>query len=246
MARTNEQLTQQEIDVFHEFCSAHRIISDESEVGQANGNLIGGYIAFTWREDITPVTLAVAFGKLRDQIVFYTPAQWDYRKIADENNARANALNVWFQGPGNSTLVRSGDEGFQNQSALLAELRGREITSENIQNAIGRAGYKKGLHYVPTISRSVDPRQHADDGTGFMPKSESNLSAREFARRAASAASGKSEPTPDTNYRVLADAVQGSTHSKTENIQRLFVMTPGTSQIDYEKTYYARRRAAGL
>jgi len=119
MARTNEQLTQQEIDVFQEFCSAHRIISDESEVGQANGNLIGGYIAFTWREDITPQTLAVAFGVLRDRIVFYTPARFEYKKIADEDSARANTLNQWFHSSANSSLFKDGEQAFQISPLFL-------------------------------------------------------------------------------------------------------------------------------
>jgi hypothetical protein len=179
--------------------------------------------------------------------VFYTPAQAAYKKFADENPERANALNTWLYSASNTSLVRDGEESYQNQSALLAELRGREITPQTIQDAIGRAGYKKGLHYVPTISRDVDPRQHTDDGKGFMPKDQVNVSAREFARRAASAASGKPTPAPSgTDYRALADAVKGSTHSKTEQIQRMFVTRPGTSEIDYEQTYFARRRAAGL
>jgi len=249
MARTNQELTQAEVDAFNQFCNENRIISDESEVGQANGNLIGGYIAFTWREDITPQTLAVAFGVLRDRIVFYTPAQFEYKKVADEDSVRANTLNQWFHSSANSSLVKDGEQGFQNQSALLAELRGRDISEKTIQDAIGRANFKRGLHYVTTdrIPRPVDPRQHADDGKGFMPKDQVNISSREAAARRASAAAGKPSPAPQgTDYRALADAVKGSTHSKTEQIQKMFTTRPGTSDIDYEQTYYARRRAAGL
>jgi hypothetical protein len=175
MSRTSQELTQQEIDAFQKFCNENRIVSDESEAGNANGNLIGEYIAITWGEDITPATLAVALSKLRDRIVFYTPAQAAYKKFADENPERANALNTWLYSASNTSLVRDGEESYQNQSALLAELRGREITPQTIQDAIGRAGYKKGLHYVPTISRDVDPRQHTDDGKGFMPKDQVNV-----------------------------------------------------------------------
>jgi len=41
MARTNQQLTQQEVDVFQKFCNENRIVSDETEVGLANVTLIG-------------------------------------------------------------------------------------------------------------------------------------------------------------------------------------------------------------
>jgi hypothetical protein len=54
---------------------------------------------------------------------------------------------------------------------LLAELRGREINSPNIYDAIGRiSATRGGLHYVPT-PRKIDPRQHQDSGS-FAPKSE--------------------------------------------------------------------------
>jgi len=179
--------------------------------------------------------------------VFYTPAQFELKKVADEDPARASTLSQWFHSSANSSLVRSGEEGLKNQSAILSELRGREINPQTIQQAIGRLAYNKGIHYATDRTpRPTDPRQHADSGS-FMPKDQVNVSAREAAARRASAAAGKptSEPA-GTDYRALADGVKGSTHSKTEAISRLFVMTPGTSQIDYEKTYFARRRAAGL
>src|SRR6267378_4799344 len=121
MSRTSEQLTQQEIDAFQKFCYENRIVSDEGEVGLANGTLIGEYIINAWGVDVDPQNLAVALSKLRDRIVFYTPAEFQYKQIADEDSARANALNAWFHSPSNTSLVKDRDEGFQNQSALLAE-----------------------------------------------------------------------------------------------------------------------------
>jgi len=245
MARTNEQLTQSEVNAYQKFCTEHRIISDESEAGLANGNLIGEYILITWGEDITPATLAVALEKMRDRIAFYTPAQAEYKKIADEDVARADVLNTWYQSPSNTTLVRDGEEAFQNEAALLAELRGREITPKTIHDAVGRVSFKRGLHYVPT-ARPVDPRQHAPSGA-FMAKNDVNLSPRQHAARAKQAAAiGRISEEPVTDYRALAEAVKGPTHSKTEQIRRLYVMKPGTSKIDYEQTLAARRRMAGL
>jgi hypothetical protein len=244
MARTSVELTQQEIDAFTKFCSEHHI-NTEGEAGRANGDLMGEYIAITWGEDITPKTLAVALEKLRDRIIFYTPAQWKYKQIADENTTRANTLNNWFHSPGNTSLAKNGEENYQNQAALLAELRGREITPKNIQDAVGRAGFKSGLHYVPT-PRTVDPRQHTPSGS-FMPKSESNLSAREHTRRTAEAAdkaAGRSKPTSGPDYRQLCEDLRGRNHSHTEQLRKMFV-TNG-SEVDYEQTYYKRRKMAGL
>jgi hypothetical protein len=246
MARTSIAITQQEIDAFQKFCNEHRIVT-EGEVGRANGDLFGDYIAITRGVDITPATLAIALEKLRDRIVFYTPAQAAYKKIADEDPARANALNAWFHSPANTSLMTEGEPGYQNQTVLLAELRGRGIDSKSINDAIGRASFKRGLHYVPT-PRSVDPRQHAASGA-FAPKSETNLTARDHAKRAAdaaAAASGNKQPSESTDYRALSEQIKGRTHSATERIARLFITKPGTSEILWPETYEARKRAAGL
>ena len=183
---------------------------------------------------------------MRNQLHWLSPIQQDHRKIASENPAAAQAVANWLQTQ--KQLVKSGDEGLQNQFTLLTELRGRDVTSVSIQQAVGRAAYSgRPLHYTPAPPRT-DPRQHKDDGKGFAPKSESNLTVREHARRAAEAAQAKSDKTepPATDYRTLAEAVQGRTHSDAVRIRRMFVMKPGTSEIDWQQTYAARRRAAGL
>jgi hypothetical protein len=64
-------------------------------------------------------------------------------------------------------LVKDGDDGLVNQVALLSELRGREIVSKNIQDAIGRASFRGDLRFVPT-PRKVNPLQHTSDGTTFL------------------------------------------------------------------------------
>jgi hypothetical protein len=250
MARTSEQLSQLEVDAFNRFCNEHRIVCDDSNAGHANGNLMGDYIVFSWKENITQETLAVALSKLRDRLVFYSDSEWAYKKIADEDSVRAQTLNQWFESSSNSALVSSGEEGLKNQSALLAELKGREITPQTIQDAIGRAGYKHGLHYATDrIPRPADPRQHADDGKGMFSKDDTNLSPRDHARlakEAADKAAGRSAPTAGTDFRALAEAVKGKTHSQTDQIQKMFVTRTGTSEIDYEQTWLRRRKVAGL
>src|SRR5579864_6097196 len=123
MGRTSENITQAEINVFNKFCIDYRIVID-GDVGVQNGNLFGEYIAIQGQQDITPHTLKVALEKLRDQIKFYTPAQFEYLQIANNNPDRANALNDWFQSSANRSLVKDGEEGYRNQTVLLAELRG--------------------------------------------------------------------------------------------------------------------------
>jgi hypothetical protein len=244
--RTSQEITQQEIQAFAKFCGDHDIVIDGS-VGEQNANALGDYIVDLWKVEITDETLEVALGKLRDRIVFYTPAQVKYRKIAAEDIERANQLIAWFQGPGNTSLVRAGDQGFENQTALLVELKGREISSREIQNAIGRLSFKSGLHFVPA-PRPVDSRQHVDDGRGFMPKDSVNLTARDHKRLAdaATATALGQESVPTTDYQALAENVRGRTHSESERIARLFVTKPGTSEILWPDTYEARRRVSGL
>jgi hypothetical protein len=245
MPRTSADVTPEEIQAFEKFCVDHRIVTD-GQIGEQNVLAIGDYLIDTWKVGITADTLKIALEKLGDRIVLYSEVEARYRKIAAENLAKANQLHAWLHGPGNTSLVKDGDQGFENQTALLVELKGREISSREIQNAIGRLSFKSGLHFVPA-PRPVDSRQHTDDGRGFMPKDSVNLTTRDHARLAAEAraAASGNKPPATTDYRSLAEAVKGPTHSKTEQIQRAFV-TGDRGVIDWEKTYIARRKMAGL
>jgi hypothetical protein len=166
--RTSQEATSQEIQVFEKFCADHDIVT-EGPVGEKNVLAIGDYIIDAWKVQISEDTLKVALDKLRDRIVHYTPVHAKYKKIAAEDGARANQLNQWFHSSGNTSLVKDSEDGLENQTVLLAELRGREITPRTIQDAIGRASFKSGLHFVPQ-QRKTDPRQHEDDGKGFIGK----------------------------------------------------------------------------
>src|SRR6266478_6391174 len=118
MARTSPTVTKKENDAYQKFCDEHNIVADESEAARINGDEIGNYIAVQGGEDITPATLAVALQKLRDRLTFYTPAQAEYKKVADKNPTAANELNSWFQ---HQTILEKEDSdvGLQNQTVLL-------------------------------------------------------------------------------------------------------------------------------
>jgi hypothetical protein len=94
MPRTSADVTPEEIRAFDKFCLDHDIVTDGA-VGEQNVLALGEYIIDFWKEPITEYTLGVALQKLRDRIVFCSPAQAKYRKIAAENIARANQLNQW-------------------------------------------------------------------------------------------------------------------------------------------------------
>ena len=139
MARTSETLTQKEIDTYQAFCREHNIVAEESEVGFRNADEISKYIAVTWGQDITPETLAVALGKLRDRIVSYSPAQAEYLKVANQEPDRANQLTAWLATQGKAgQLVNQGDKAFDNLRLLLLTLRGYEISPPRISDALPR------------------------------------------------------------------------------------------------------------
>jgi hypothetical protein len=242
--RTSTEITQKEKDAFHKFCTEHRIVTDD-EVGRANGDLIGEYIVLTWNEDITPRTLAVALEKLRDRIVFYSAAQLAYDKEYNAlTKAQQDAFGSWWHRQG-KILVLENDEGFSNAKEILKWCQGRNFDARTFDLAVSNLAGSRGLHFVR--QSTFRGGKHSGSDASFMSKSDTNLSARDHAaRRAAEAAAASGTPAPRTDYRKLSEEIKGNTHSKTLQIQRMTVTRPGTSETDWEATYAARRRAAGL
>jgi hypothetical protein len=163
-ARTTQELSEQEIKIFGQFCLDHGIKTDS-----ANIEVLAAYLE-RWNVVVNDESLEKATVILRDagQLQFYSEAETTYRKIAAEDQTRAARLADWFENF-NKTLIKAHDEGWENQAALLTELRGREINSPNVHAAIGRiSSTRGGLHYTP-IERKTDSRQHQDSGA-FAPK----------------------------------------------------------------------------
>lgn len=222
--RISSEPTPQELQIFEKFCADQSIVVDGS-VGEQNVLAMGDYLLDTWKVEITEDTLKVALDKLRDRIAFYTPAQARYRKVAAEDPARANQLNQWFQSPANTSLVKDGDDGLENQAVLLAELRGRDITPLTVQDAIGRASFKTGLHFVPS-PRPVDPRQHKDDGSGFVsknsdPRYRGGKLNHSYQEPGSKQEAPKSLDPSEAKWRAMAEALRGNTHSKNAELERI-------------------------
>jgi hypothetical protein len=244
MPRTSAEVTPQEIQIFERFCMDNNIFTD-GPVGQQNVIAIGDYIIDLWKEEITEHTLSVALEKLREagRITFYTPVQAKYKKIAAEDIERANQLNAWFHSQANTSLLKDGDEGLENQAALLVELRGREISQKTIQDAAGRLSYRSGLHFVP-VSRPVDPRQHKDDGSGFL-RDEKNPRYRNGRINHAYQEPGSQQETPknldpsEARWREMAEALRGNTHSKNAELERI-------QGKNWRETYELRKKALNV
>jgi hypothetical protein len=254
MARTNEGITAAEVKTYQKFCADHNIVADESEAGLQNGETIGTYVAITWGVDFTPATLAVALDKLRDRIVFYSPAQAEYLKVANQDPDRANQLANWLGTQGNSgQLVNQGDEAFDNLRLLLITLRGYDINPTTIRHAEDRIGNKPGnkLQYVPQPRRE-GPRSQAaknDDGVPFLGR---NLNEPEWVRRsrersereareaASRTSSASARAAAVREAKRQAEELRGNTHAESEQIGRVFV-TEG-SEVDWPGTLQARLR----
>src|SRR5437667_12511462 len=78
--RTSQQLTQQEIDKTFKFCVENNLVL-EGETGTKNANHLVDNLLQSNLE-ATDENLKIILDKLRDRIVFYTPLQVEYNKLA--------------------------------------------------------------------------------------------------------------------------------------------------------------------
>lgn len=200
---------------------------------------------------VVPVTVEAIVKLVEAQpgLKWLNPVELDYRRIAAENTAAAQQLADWLAKQGKpGTLVNTGEQFFANMSLLLIELRGRPVDSQRIHEAMGRISFRPGrqLHFVPE-PRKQDPRQHQADGTGFLGTSvneprwkrvQREREEREAADRAKQPGAAQSVTVREAQRR--AEGLTGSTHSETEQLQKLFVTIPGTSEIDWPSTEAAR------
>jgi hypothetical protein len=208
--KMERQYTQEEHQIFLQAVTA---MEQNGYVdNEHNGRLIFGYF------DSNPsvqVSLAAVYDfveRNKAQFQWLTPIELEYRKAATDNPQAAQIVSEWMRGQ--RQLVNFGQEGLQNQTTLIIELRGRSVTNETIQQAIGRALYShKPIHRVPPPIQ-VDPRQHTGD-SHFMSKDEVNLSQADRMRKA-NAATTAAEPAPveppDAHRMECEQMMRGGTH----------------------------------
>lgn len=214
-----------------------------------------------------PVTVANIYRAVeerKNEFVWFSPAELEYRRIAAENPAAAQQLANWMrttQGkPG--TLNNSGDQYFVNMSSLLPVLRGYEINATTISHAIDRVQSRPNqLSYVPEPRRTepksraalADPTDSshwlgdmvADGRGGFRNKTPHEQKADREAKEAAEAVSRTTNvSTQVREAKRLAEEIRGSTHSESDQLQRILVTTPGTSEVNWPETLAARQRMA--
>jgi len=215
----------------------------------------------------TPVTAATVVKLIESTpgLKWLSAAELEYRKIAAANPAAAQELVAWLNTQGKpGQLVNSGDAAYENLTLLLGTLQGYEISTVRIQDAENRIANRAGrkLHYVATPRRTepVSPHAKADDGKPFMTdgltlqrdgslgkspadyareaRARSERDAAEAASQRRSGASAQSAAVREAKNK--AEQLRGNTHSENEQIGRIFVTVPGTSEINWPDTLAAR------
>jgi len=221
---------------------------DGKEAADHNSERVSAFFELNKNVPVTVESVLASVQQMRDQLKFKSSAQMVYEKEYQAlSPSDQNAFGAWWFSPSTKmTIVIEGDEGFSNAAHIIQWSKGRTFDARTFDLAVSNLTATQGLHLAPYREQVSSGRPGHEPSGPFAPKSDANLSAREAAARRATASSGKPTPAQGTDFRALADAVQGRTHSDTENIHRMYVMKPGTSNVDYEKTYHARRRAAGL
>ena len=213
---------------------------------------------FFQRNRSLPVTVANIYRAVeerKNEFVWFSPAQFEFNKVAAENPAAAQQLVDWLAAQGKpGQLVNTGDQAYENLRLLLLTLRGYQIDSTRISHAIDRILHNPGqrLHYVPQPRRE-GPRSEAaknDDGEPFLGRNlnepawvrrsreRSEQEAAERAKQPGAVAAAQSASVREAQRQ--AESIQGRTHAETDQLRKLF-STSGT-EIDWVQTLAERQR----
>ena len=220
--------------------------ADGRESAAHNAERIYAFFAANLHIAVTVETILDACERMKDQLHWKSSAQREYEALYNNlSTADQNSFGAWWFLPSTKkTILIEGDEGFSNAAKILRWMHGKPFTGRNCDLAVSNLASSHGSLYWAPTPKQADPRQHSGDGRGFMPKDSVNLSARDHRRAADSAATTRKPVEPD--YQAEAESVRGHTHGETERLNKMFVMIPGTSEIDWQRTNAARRRVAGL
>lgn len=146
---------------------------------------------------------------------------------------------------GQNLIVKQGDDGYRNFAQLLRELRGRDVTTDTIFQAMGRISYRPGrqLAYVQKERKQVDPSYRP----GIFIE-DANVTPAEHQRRlrAAQTEEQESPATLSTREQVAAkseaESLRGWSHSENDQLSKIFVTGENTREIDWVATRNARLR----
>jgi len=242
MARQVSEVTQQEVEAYAKFAQEHNIIHDGSVDDQANAELVLRYFCETWPNVISYQTLTQAYPMLKPHLRFKSAARLEAEKAARENSTISQKFSEWFDAQ-NIIVKDATDQGYLNFAQLLRELRGREISTKTIHEALGRISYRPGRQIVYV---SKPKQQVADDYKPGQLITDYNVSPAEYARRTRAAYEANRESPATISKREQAaakseaESLRGWSHSENAQLSRIFVTDEKTREIDWVATRNAR------
>ena len=153
----------------------------------------------------------------------------------------------WFDNQ--NILVREGDAGFLNFLRLIRELRGRDVTTDTIFQAMGRISHRPGrpLAYVQKKRKQIDPSYKPGQ---FL--SDYNKTSVDYEHERQAAYAHKQESASARNSREEAaakseaESLRGWSHSENDQLGKIFVTDERTREIDWTATRDARLRLQKL
>jgi len=260
MARTSDQITEQEIQAFNEFCQQHAVVT-EGEIGEQNGKHISEYIVDTWKQDISPATLAVALEKLGDRLVFKSAIQVELEQVVSKlNDQERRVAYNWFK---RQRLVSDGDQGSENVTNIIGWLQrnNHPITDQTLNLALSNIvnSGKRPLHWKPAPLQDAEKEQQRQREASSAPVRQERAEAvpahpelalrpelahhRQMLHRPSEKITAI-RPDTDHEWKARAESVQTRSHVENAHINKMYVYKPDKSDVDWHATYAARNRVA--
>jgi hypothetical protein len=231
-----------------------------------NADLIDQYFQTNRAVPVSVANIYKAVEARKSDFKWVSLAQAKYNMVATQEPDRANQLSNWLatQGSKPGQLMSQGDEAFENLRLLLSMLRGYEINTTTIFHAIDRVQAKPGpkLHFVRVPRRTEPLSSAAKSDKNYEPgklfsrsdmvqNADGTWRSKTYAEqvRDREVQQAIDQPSAATiSSRAAAEAkrqseeLRGATHSETEQLQRLLVTAPGTSEVDWVQTLAARQQ----
>ncbi len=138
MARTNQEITEQEVKHYVAFCQKHHIAL-EGEQGKATGENFRRYFLDTWKQDITPATLELALPELHkaNQVSFLNLSEVEFDRLSSEMSPEQRATILRFLPYYGFSTENSDDMVNFNIVGNWFVSKGQPITFENLTRLIG-------------------------------------------------------------------------------------------------------------
>ena len=217
-----------EVAAFNKFAQDFDIIAD-GEVGVENANtLCNPIINNDSNPTITAQTLAASLLNVKNQIKFKSAAYKKGDELARQMTAEEQQIyRIWSKSQKFLVGIDGSEEGYQNVATLLGWFRGNAVTAHHLDlalgNVINNAQFGRiHFHPQPKADRSIvgGRLNHSlvnKSEEGFMPRSQTNRSARQIAED--NRPKVETVPTPvsiNDQYQAKAEALQGRSHGQTD------------------------------